>query len=87
MFLTSPTSQELQLLELPLLIEMLSVYTDEYIRILQTEGFTTRTGAAKELLLNIQAAIEAKKNSEKSAMETASAIVPAQGENIQLIKN
>jgi len=62
MFLTSATVSELQLLDLTLLVDMLSKQTKDYIQVLSEEGFTARTAAAKEALMNIQAAIESKKN-------------------------
>jgi hypothetical protein len=62
MFLTSPTSEELKAADLPDLIEMLVKHTNDYHHELQTEGITPKSLAIKELLRNIQNAIESKKN-------------------------
>lgn len=62
MFLTSPTSEELREADLPDLIEMLVKHTNDYHHQLQTEGITHKSLATKDLLRNIQNAIESKKN-------------------------
>ena len=61
MFLTNATISELQLLDIPLLVEMLAQHTTDYVQLIKEEGFTARTAAAKQALLNIQSAIENKK--------------------------
>ena len=66
MFLTPPTVEELKESDLPDLIDMLSKQTIEYSRLLKIEGTTPKTMAIKEMILNIQTAIDAKKISEKS---------------------
>ena len=68
MFLTPPTVEELKESDLPDLIDMLSKQTIEYSRLLKIEGTTPKTIAIKEMILNIQTAIDAKKTSEKSAI-------------------
>jgi len=76
MFLTNPTTAELQLLELPVLMEMLAKQTTDYIQFFNEEGFTSRTLAARELLHGIQEAIESKRLSGISLIETATSILP-----------
>ncbi|HET6993982.1 MAG TPA: hypothetical protein VFI06_03320 [Chitinophagaceae bacterium] len=60
MYLNNPSISELQLLELPLLIEMLSEQTEEYLELLKQEGYTARTLASKEAVVNLQLVVEAK---------------------------
>ena len=66
MFLTPPTLEELKESDLPDLLDMLSRQSIEYSRIIKLEGVTSKSLAIKELILNIQTVIEAKKVSEKS---------------------
>ncbi|HMK19344.1 MAG TPA: hypothetical protein VK492_14175 [Chitinophagaceae bacterium] len=66
MFLTPPTLEELNQSDLPDLMDMLSNQSIEYSRIIKLEGVTSKSNAIKELILNIQTAIESKKVSEKS---------------------
>ena len=66
MFLTPPTLEELKESDLPDLVDMLSKQSIEYSRIIKLEGLTSKSIAIKELILNIQTAIEAKKVSKKS---------------------
>ena len=76
MFLTNPTTTELRLLDLPVLMEMLAKQTTDYIQFFHAEGFTSRTMAAREFLHGIQEAIESKILSEHSMVGTASSILP-----------
>ena len=64
MFLTPPTAGELQQSDLPELVDMLSKQATEYSRLIKIEGVTSKTMAIKELILNIQAAIDTKKNTQ-----------------------
>jgi len=66
MFLTPPTLEELKESDLPDLLDMLSRQSIEYSRIIKLEGITSKSLAIKELILNIQSAIESKKVSDKS---------------------
>ena len=66
MFLTPPTLEELKESDLPDLLDMLSNQSIEYSRIRKLEGITSKSNAIRELILNIQTAIESKKRSEKS---------------------
>ena len=61
MFLMPPTVEELKESDLPDLIDMLSKQTIEYSRLLKIEGSGLKSVAIKEMILNIQAAIDAKK--------------------------
>lgn len=65
MFLTPPTIEELEQSDLPDLVDMLSRQTLEYSQLLKSEGMTSRTLAIKEMVLNIQAVIDSKKDSQK----------------------
>ena len=66
MFLTPPTLEELKQSDLPDLVDMLSKQSIEYSNLIKLEGVTSKSLAIKELILNIQSAIESKKVSDKS---------------------
>jgi hypothetical protein len=66
MFLTAPTIKELQALELPQLIDMLTAQTFDYVEQFKREGFSFEAYNLRENILNIQAAIEIKKNLAKN---------------------
>ena len=66
MFLTPPTLEELKESDLPDLVDMLSKQSIEYSRIIKLEGITSKSIAIRELILNIQSAIESKKVSKNS---------------------
>ena len=68
MFLTSPTLDELKQSDLPDLVDMLSKQATEYSRLIKIEGITSKTIAIKELILNIQTAVDAIKTSEKKSV-------------------
>ena len=68
MFLTPPTLEELKESDLPDLVDMLSKQAIEYSRIIKLEGVTSKILAIKELILNIQTAIDAKKSSEQKSV-------------------
>jgi len=68
MFLTPPTLDELKQSDLPELIDMLSKQATEYSRLIKIEGVTSKTIAVKELILNIQTAIDAKKTPEQKSV-------------------
>lgn len=65
MFLMQPTLEELKQSDLPDLVDMLSKQASEYSRLIKIEGVTSKTIAIKELILNIQTVIDAKKASQK----------------------
>jgi hypothetical protein len=68
MFLMPPTLEELNQSDLPDLVDMLSKQATEYSRLIKTEGITSRTIAIKNLILNIQAAIDTKKTSAQKSV-------------------
>jgi hypothetical protein len=68
MFLTPPTLEELKQSDLPDLVDMLAKQATEYSRLIKIEGVTSKTIAIKELILNIQTAIDAKKVAEKKSV-------------------
>ena len=68
MFLLPPTLEELKQSDLPDLVDMLSKQATEYSRLIKIEGITSKTIAVKELILNIQSAIDSKKVSEKKSV-------------------
>jgi hypothetical protein len=68
MFLTPPTLEELKESDLPDLVDMLSKQATEYSRLIKIEGITSKTIAVKELILNIQTAIDAKKTPEQKSV-------------------
>ena len=68
MFLMPPTLEELKQSDLPDLVDMLSKQATEYSRLIKTEGITSRTIAIKNLILNIQTAIDTKKTSAQKSV-------------------
>ena len=68
MFLTPPTLEELKQSDLPDLVDMLSKQATEYSQLIKIEGITSKTIAIKELILNIQTAIDTKKISEQKSV-------------------
>ena len=68
MFLLPPTLEELKQSDLPDLVDMLSKQATEYSRLIKIEGITSKTIAVKELILNIQTAIDAKKVAERKSV-------------------
>ena len=67
MFLTTPTVEELKQLDLPDLVDMLSKQATEYSQLIRREGASSKSVAIKEMILNIQTAIDAKKAPKKPA--------------------
>lgn len=86
MFLTNPTIPELQLLDMPVLVDMLSKQTADYVQLLSEEGFGPKSAAAKEVLQNIQAAIESKRSAVATNNEAVSILTTPTNENIQGIQ-
>jgi len=68
MFLMPPTLEELKQSDVPDLVDMLSKQATEYSQLIKIEGITSRTIAIKNLILNIQTAIDTKKTSEKKSV-------------------
>ena len=61
MFLTAPTVEELKQSDVSDLADMLSKQATEYSRLTKIEGVTSKTISMKEMIINIQKAIGAKK--------------------------
>jgi hypothetical protein len=68
MFLTAPTVEELKQSDLQDLVDMLLRQTIEYSRLIKREGMSSQSMATREMILNLQAAIETKKVSIKSTI-------------------
>jgi len=68
MFLTAPTLEELKESDLSDLVDMLSKQIIEHSRLVKAEGVSFKTFAIKKLIYNIQAAIEAKRAANRSAI-------------------
>ncbi len=71
MFLTTPTVEELKQLDLPDLVDMLSRQATEYSQLIKREGASTKTVVVREMILNIQTAIDAKKTAAKKSPATS----------------
>ena len=65
MFLTNPTIDELQALDVSTLKDMLAYQTTLHIQFLKEEGLTSATKSCLECMNNIQAAIEKKRQLEE----------------------
>ena len=65
MFFTSPTIEELKQIDLPDLVDMLSKQAAEYSRLMKMEGVSSKSVSIKEMIINLQTAIHAKKASKK----------------------
>ena len=78
MFLTNPTIDELQVLDLPVLMHMLAYQTNLLVQLIKDEGLTSTAKSCKDCMNNIQVAIEMKKNMEKNSNDTGSNISFAQ---------
>ena len=77
-FLTSPTVDELQVLDMPVLIDMLAYQTRLHVQLLKEEGLSNTAKTCKQCIKNIQMAIEMKRNMEKNSTDTGSNISFAQ---------
>ena len=64
-FLTSPTIDEVQHLDLPILMDMLVNETETYANLFAKEGFSDRLKLLRENIEKLQEAITKKKKSEK----------------------
>ena len=86
MFLTAPTINELEGLELQALLDMLVRQTGIYSQLEATEGLSERTIACRELINNIQFAIKRKVDQEKNDRASVS-LDTVSGDNASTIKN
>lgn len=62
MLLTTPTIEELQSLELSSLVDMLARQTSFYTKFIKEAGFTHESETYRQLIVDIQKAIELKEN-------------------------
>ena len=69
MYLTSPTLDELMLLDVPLLSEMLHKQTQDFVKFLKEEGVTSRSEALKQFIWNIELAMVRKKSATNGPSE------------------
>jgi len=60
MFLPLPTVEELQNLDISTLIDMVVEETVAYSKLIEREGYSYKSNAFKELIINLQAVIKAK---------------------------
>ena len=70
MFLTNPTIEELQELDLPVLLDMLAYQSAFHSRLAKSDGISGIAETSQELIINIQTAIQRKKRLEKTSMVT-----------------
>ena len=68
MFFTTPTVEELKQVDLPDLVDMLSKQATEYSKLMKWEGASFKSVAIREMILNIQTAIAAKRISKKPSI-------------------
>jgi hypothetical protein len=66
MFLTIPAIGELQNLDSFVLIDMLAKQTAYYTNLIKDEGFSDRSESCRQIIGNIQAAIEISKDLKKN---------------------
>ena len=74
MFLTNPTIDELNALDMPTLLDMLAYQTNLHIRLMQEEGLTSTTKTCKDCLDDLQIVIGLKRSLEKNTSHTGSNI-------------
>ena len=74
MFLTTPTIEELQILDMPVLMDMLAYQTSLHVQLLKSEGLTHTAKICKDCIQNIQDAIEMKRELEKNTTNTGTGI-------------
>jgi 5-methylcytosine-specific restriction endonuclease McrBC regulatory subunit McrC len=74
MFLKTPTIEELQTLDMPVLMDMLAYQTNLHVQLLRSEGLTHTAKACRESIINIQTAIEMKRNLAKNTTGSGSDI-------------
>jgi hypothetical protein len=66
MLLTTPTIEELQSLELSILVDMLAQQTGFYTKFIKEAGFTHESESYRQLIVDIQKAIELKEYPKKT---------------------
>ena len=74
MFLTNPTVEELQALDMTMLIDMLEYQTNLHVQLLKEEGLSNTARTCKECMINIQTVIKMKKKEARKTVQTGSDI-------------
>jgi len=77
-FLTNPTIEELEALDMPLLLDMLTYQTSLHVQLLQEEGLSITSKTCRECIINIQTAIEVKRSWKRSNSDTRPAVSSTQ---------
>mgnify|MGYP003520678735 CR=1 FL=1 len=72
MLLTAPAIEELQNLEMASLVDMLAEQTGFYTKFIKEVGFTHESETYRQLIVDIQKAIEFKENPNNSTNVTSS---------------
>jgi len=70
MFLTNPTIEELQELDLPVLLDMLTYQSAIHSKLAKSDGTSGIANTSQQLIINIQTAIQRKKRSETTGILT-----------------
>ena len=65
MFLTNPTVDELQALEMSVLLDMLAYQTSIHLKLVKFDAVSGTAKSSEQLIINLQSAIEAKLQLEK----------------------
>jgi hypothetical protein len=74
MLLTVPTIEELKLLDMPILVDMLAYQTNLYLQLMKSVGVENTIQNCKAAMINIQSAIQMKKDLENNSTNTSSSI-------------
>ena len=74
MFLTNPTIDELNALDMPTLLDMLAYQANLHLKLMQEEGLTSTTKTCKDCLDSLQIVIGLKRSLEKTTTHTGSNI-------------
>ena len=70
MFLTTPTIEELQHLDMSTLMDMLAYQTKLHFTLLKTDGVNNTAQICRDSIINIQLAIEFKRKGESNTTDT-----------------
>ena len=73
-FLTNPTIEELEALDMPLLLDMLTYQTNLHVQLLQEEGLSITAKTCRDCIINIQTAIEVKRSWKRNNSDTRPAV-------------
>ena len=71
MFLTNPTIEELEALDMSTLLDMLTYQTALLLKLAKSDGVSGTIQASKNLITDIQAAIGMKRQFEKNSTDNA----------------